>query len=602
MNSPKRKKFPLIRYTSRDFESIKRDLNDHRKRYYSDISKDENEASFDEMMLDSVAYVGDILSFYMDYAVNESFLDTAIEFDNVLRIGKHMGFKFKGNPSSTGIATFFAIIPAKSSGLGPDPNYLPILKKDSGLKSTGGNSFILNEDVFFSKATNPIVVARVDEKTGIPTAYAVKSFGQIISGRYLQETIEIGDYQKFLRLELIGKDITEVVSVQDLQGNEYFEVDYLSQDVVYKSVPNPDTTTIIDVPALLRPFSVPRRFIVEREKNKTFLQFGFGSDKDKEHNALLDPSTILLNIHGKNYTPDVSIDPADILGTDTLGIAPSNTKLTIVYRVNSSESTNATANSVTEVILPIAEFENSNSLDNETMRAVIDSFECTNENAIVGDISIPSIEELKIRIFDKFGAQNRAVTTADYKALIYSMPGKFGAIKRTNIIPDSNSFKRNLNIYVISEDSNGSLTQTNQLLKNNLKLWLNQGRMLNDTIDILDGKIVNIGIDFIVVADQNINKFDVLSDSLESLRSLFTIKEEMGYPFSVTKIYNALAKTRGVVDVLNVKIYQKKGTQYSNTNIDLQSLFSADGKQLNTPSNVIFEIKIVNDDIKGAIK
>ena len=146
----KRKKFPLIRYTSRDFESIKQDLNNHRKRYYSDISKDENEASFDEMMLDSVAYVGDILSFYLDYSVNESFLDTAIEFDNILRIGKTMGFKFKGNPSSVGMATFFIIIPAKNSGLGPDPRYIPILKKDSELKSTGGNSFILNDQTFAS--------------------------------------------------------------------------------------------------------------------------------------------------------------------------------------------------------------------------------------------------------------------------------------------------------------------------------------------------------------------------------------------------------------------------------------------------------------------
>src|SRR3990167_6116951 len=193
----KRRFLPLIKYTSLDFESIKRDLNDFRARYYSNISRDNAEASFDDMMLDTVSYVGDILSFYLDYSVNESFLDTAVEFNNVLRHGRTFGYRFTGNPSSSGIETFYIIIPANNTGLGPDVNYIPILKKDSELISLSGNGFMLNEDVVFSKPSNQIVVARVDEATGAPTAYAIKAFGKIISGRIVQEVIDVGDFEKF---------------------------------------------------------------------------------------------------------------------------------------------------------------------------------------------------------------------------------------------------------------------------------------------------------------------------------------------------------------------------------------------------------------------
>ena len=244
MASSKRKNFPLVKYTNRDFESIKESLLDYKKRYYPNISKDQNESSFDDLMMDLVSYVGDQLSFYVDYSVNESFLDTAIEFNNVLKLGKQLGYKFRGNPTSTGIGTFFAIVPANAGGLGPDSAYLFTLKRGSELSSIGGNGFLLNEDIDFANPQNSVVVARVNESTGLPTAYAVKTHGKIISGRMVEEVINVGDFQKFLRLELSGRDISEVVSVVDSEGNEYFEVDYLSQDIIYKAIPNrADTST-----------------------------------------------------------------------------------------------------------------------------------------------------------------------------------------------------------------------------------------------------------------------------------------------------------------------------------------------------------------------
>jgi hypothetical protein len=195
-------KFRTINYTSRDFESIKRDLRDYKRRYYSDISKDESESAFDELVMDEVSYVGDILSFYLDYAANEAFLETSVEYDNVLRHARSFGYKFQGSPSSFGIGTFYILVPANATGLGPDRRYMFLLKRGTELASIAGNGYILNEDVDFSNPNNEVVVARVDQLSGAPPFYAVKAEGQIISGRIVEEIIEVGDLQRLLRLPL----------------------------------------------------------------------------------------------------------------------------------------------------------------------------------------------------------------------------------------------------------------------------------------------------------------------------------------------------------------------------------------------------------------
>ena len=191
-----RKNVP-IKYLSRDFEDIKSDLIDYAKRYYPETFSDFNEASFGALLLDTVAYVGDILSYYVDYQANESFLDTAIEYDNIIKLATQKGYKHKASYSSHGVVDLYAVIPASLSGLGPDSDYLPIVRKGSTFLSQTGVSFILNEDVDFAAENNEVVVGEVDTNTSAPTSYVVKTSGQIISGRYVRRTISIGEYQKF---------------------------------------------------------------------------------------------------------------------------------------------------------------------------------------------------------------------------------------------------------------------------------------------------------------------------------------------------------------------------------------------------------------------
>jgi hypothetical protein len=592
------KKVP-IKYTSRDFNSIKADLVDHAKRYYPNTVKDFNESSFGSLMFDSVSYVGDILSFYLDYNVNESFLTTALERKNVLKLARQMGFKIPAKAVSYGTIQLYVLIPANSLGTGPDTAYTPIIEKGTTVKSNGGQQYILTEDVDFSDPNNPIVVARVSATTGLPTSYAIKASGIVMSGKFKEQIFTIGEFEKFKKIPLNSTNITEVLSAIDNEGHEYYEVDYLSQDVIYKEIKNTDSTTVT---SLLKPFPVPRRFILERTIDNTYIQFGFGSEDQITSDTVVDPSQVVLSLQTKTYVTDTSFDPTNIVKTDKLGVGPSNTTLRVKYLENDSLTSNSPAANVKTVSSLKIRFRDRLSLSNTVVSEVANSVEVNNEEPIVGEVSELETDEIKIKTLDFYASQNRAVSKQDYIALTYAMPNKFGAVKRCNIIQDSNSFKRNLNMYVISENSAGNLVQTNTVIKQNLKNWLNNNRMVNDTIDILDAKIVNIGINFSVISTTDSDKYDVLQSCYLALIAKYNIKFEISEPFSISDIYTTLNKLDGVSDVVNVEIVNKTGAPYSTTRLDIQSQTSPDGRYINVPSNVILEILDSASDIKGTIR
>lgn len=595
------KKVP-INYTSRDFSTIKQDLINYAKRSYSDTYKDFNQSSFGALMVDTVSYIGDVLSFYLDYQVNESFLDTAVEYKNVSRLSRQYGYKFTGSPSATGVAEFFIVVPANSTGIGPNMDYSPILKPGSQFSTQSGAPYILIDTVNFSNPNNEVVVARVNNTTGAPTFYAIRAKGRVISGRIVEEGFDIGEYQRFRRLFLSLPRVAEVLSVIDEDGNEYYNVENLSQDIIYKDVSN-KTNTRDSVPSLLRPFSVPRRFTVEKQGQFSYLQFGYGSqDEASSEASVADPSNVILKMNGKQYISDMNFDPSKLVKTDKFGVAPVNTNLTVRYRVNSVDNVNAPVGTLTSVDDPVFSYRNVRQLDVQRVEQVSRSLEIFNPEPIVGDITDPTSEELRIRTLDSFATQNRAVTKKDYESMVYSMPSKYGAIKRCKITRDPDSFKRNLNLYILSEDADGTLTFANQTLKQNLKVWINSVKMINDTIDIIDGKIVNLSIDFRVIADPDKNKYDVLDSCINALKKKFKQPLLIGEPFYITDVYSCLNDVPGVVDTESVKINIKNGLQYSDTRFNLENQKSADGRYIKAPDNVAFEIKIPDQDIKGTVK
>ena len=407
-----------INYTSRDFQTIKNDLENYAKRYYPTTFKDFSEASFGSMMLDMVAYVGDQLSFYADFQANESFLDSAIRFENIVRLSETLGYKHTGAARSTGLVTFYMLVPVAPSSRAPDIDYLPILQAGTTLTGDSNAVFTLIEDVDFSDPANEITVARTNTTTGNPTFFAVRAFGQVVSGQQFSEQITVGNYQRFLRLRLENSNITEVISVKDSQGNEYFEVEHLSQDIVLSQVPNNDSTTRSTVPYNIRTKPVPRRFVTEYDTSgNTFIQFGYGSSENLTSNLIADPADVVLDVNSKPYVTDQTFDPTNLIKTDKFGVVPTSTTLTIDYTANTSATSNA-------------------------------GIEVDNEEPILGDTAELTGDEVRARAFGTYASQNRAVTREDYISLAYRMPSKFGKIKRVNVIRDEESLKRNLNLYI----------------------------------------------------------------------------------------------------------------------------------------------------------
>lgn len=594
------KKAPLIKYTSRDFNSIRNDLIEYSKRYYPNTYSDFSQASFGAVMVDSVSYVGDLLSFYLDYQFNESFLNTASEFDNVIKIANQLGYKYTNRSTSYGEVTLYISVPSDATTNGPNINYLPILKKGSTFKSTGGQLFTLLQDVDFSESTNEIVVANVDVNTGVPLNYAVKTKGLVQSGFFTQVQIDVGDYERFRKVDLRDKDVLEIISVTDSDGNRYYEVDHLSQDVIFKEVPNFNFQND-GVPSLLKPFSVPRRFITNKSRTTTIMQFGYGSEDELTNSSVVDPAQTVLQLHATDYFSDTAFDPTNLIKTDKFGVSPSNTTLTIVYRKANPNTSNVGTATITRVVSADYTYPNLEATTISQRLIVQNSLEINNEKPFVGEIRLDQAEELRTNTLGYYAAQNRAVSVLDYQSLLYGMPSNFGKIKRCFITQDNDSFKRNINIYVVSEDNNSVLIPANLTLKENIKTWLAQYKMINDTIDILDAVIVNIGIDFNIVANPNYDKSEVLNTALTTLRLELFNKLDIGESFSIAKVYNLLNKLNGVLDTTSVKVSGKFGGIYSTATLNLDKLLTYDGKYVRAPKNVIYEIKFPSLDIKGTI-
>jgi hypothetical protein len=596
--SDNQKKIIPINYTNRDFTSIKKDLLDIAERLYPDSFQDFSDAAFSSLMLDAVAYVGDQLSFYLDYNVNESFLDTSYQYNNILRHGKSLGFKFTGRPSTYGKAAIYIRLPATGVGLGINRNYAPILKAGTQFKSSTGLNFTLVDNIDFSDNRLPVVPVATNAN-GSPTFYGVKAYGTVVSGLLLTETVNVGNFQKFARISLSSQNVSEIISVFDSDGNEYFEVDYLAQDIVYREISNTNFKND-NVPSIIKPHLVTRKFTVETSNNNTILQFGSGKASDT--NIVADPQSVAINVHGKTYTTSRSFDPTRLSQNESLGIVPENTTLTVTLRATNPGSSNLSVGQLNQAMNVLLDFTDRTVLSDSVIDGIRTSVEVNNEQPITGDVSNATSDEIKQRIFDTFPTQNRAVTQADYENLAYRMHSKFGSVKRVSVQRDPDSQKRNLNMYVISEDSFGKLQKTNSTIKRNLKIWLNEYRMINDTIDILDPYILNFGIEFSIKTTPGADKRTTISRCVAALAQKFNNNYYIGESIVISDIYSTLNATTGVQDVIKARVVNKTGTSYSSSTIDINSNLSPDGNQLMIPKNAIVEFKFPETDFVGKAK
>ena len=594
------KKTKPVKYASKEFDTIKEELVNYAKIYYPDTFKDFNEASFGSLMLDSVAYIGDMLSFYIDYQSNESFVDSAVETKNLLKLAKQFGYKNPAAFSATGKAAFYVQVPAGADGK-PNTAIIPILKEGTTLSSDGATSLILTSDVDFSRSDSEVVVAQTDAD-GLATSFAYKAYGDVITGVIESEILTVSSYQKFLKLALSAESVTEIISVVDSEGNEYFEVPYLSHNVSLQPIRNPNKQDENDAPYILREKLAARRFITEvDDAGIVYLQFGYGSETSLKNDEYPDPASAALQRYARDYYSDDSFDPSVLLKNDKFGVVPPAGDLIVTYRKNEGSSVNLPVNSVSAITNPILSFTSDTQPSSDVVQTMENSLDVENEEAILGEVNKLDPDEIRIRSINAYSSQNRAVTQQDYISLVYRMPPKFGAVKRANIVQDKDSFKRNLNLYVISENIDENLTTTSSTIKENLKVWLGQYKMINDTIDILDGQIVNFGIEYKVLGSLEYNQQQILTDCNDALKELYATKLSFGRPFYISDIFKTLNDLDSVVDTQDVTIKQKFGANYSSYFFDIDSATTDDGRFIIVPENVVMELKFPDENITGVV-
>ena len=236
---------PQINYLARDFDAIKDELVTYAKRFYPRQYSDFTDASFGSFILDAVAYLGDVMSFQLDYQSNENNLSTAINRDNIIALARQMGYSDPLSPNVTGVVTIYLNIPSADGNAGPNRDYLPVLKRGTTFSSGEGAVFSLVEDIDFTEADVEFVVSEVNNTTGIPTKYAAKVDAQVASGIVRTVDVDVADQSentKFYSTDIEDDNVIEVISVFDLEGNEYYQVDALTQNIVYKSFPNQGST------------------------------------------------------------------------------------------------------------------------------------------------------------------------------------------------------------------------------------------------------------------------------------------------------------------------------------------------------------------------
>jgi hypothetical protein len=429
----------------------------------------------------------------------------------------------------------------------------------------------------------------------------MRASGQVKSGGSYFEEISVGGQESFKRVRIGPNGINEVISVFDAEGHEYFQVNHLSQEIIYIETTNPNAKAD-GVRSILKPQVASRRFIVEQDNTGTYLQFGSGAENEFDTTGIIDPSTVMLNMSGKRYINDKSFDPNKLITTDKMGISPENTTLLVQYASNDTLNVSVGVGSLNTVTFADLEFPNDT---DRTYAAsydgVISSIEPYNSEEIVYDASLPTVEEMKYRSYAIHSAQNRIVTKQDYEAYVYQMPPTFGHVKRVCVYNDPSGTNKRLTLYVISQAKNGNLANLPMAAKNNIKAWLNKNKMISDVIDVKDPTIINVGFEYKIVTDSRFDKNDVLNRVQEKLEEKYSEKMYIGEPLYLTEIYNLINKTRGVIDTVKVKAKIKSGTGYAPKVVNVSDVLSRDGTYLNTPKNCILEIKFLNTDIKGMV-
>ena len=612
INSKKQLKNATKRnYLAKDFQSFRNELYSHAKLFFSDKIQDFTEPGLGGLLLDMAAYVGDSMSFYLDHQFNELRWSTAVENRNIKRHLKNAGVKARGaNPSVVFVKLYFEIPAEVVNGeYLPKSNLLPIVQASTTFVSNDGIPFSLMDDVDFSKKDSSgsylydHVVVETDESSN-PTSFVVMRTGLAISGVRKKQTFSIPNVSSpFRKLTLPDENVTSIVSVKDTEGNEYYEVESLAQDTVFKRIENVSVDQD-DVAYNLEVIPAPRRYVssYDYDTKLTSIQFGSGDALTTDNDLLPDPSELALPLYGKTTFSRFTLDPNKLMQTQTLGISPRNTVITVSYRAGGGLKHNVGADTIRTVSKLFLKFSSRANAAEAT--AVRGSVDVSNPFPALDGDRAPSLEDLRSQIPASRNAQSRIITKADLISRIYTLPNEFGRVFRVGIRPNPiNSLASQ--IFIVSRDRSGHLKMSSDTLKKNLRRYLNEFRAVSDAYDILDTRIINIGVNVDVVAHPNSNKGQVAQTIISNLSNLLELKNmQIDQPIATSDIMNSIINSEGVISLVDFKVVNLTGViedrVYSSSSFNVEA--NTMQKMVVGQPGSIFELKYPRTDIVVTVR
>lgn len=605
------KKQRNLSYLQKDFESFRSELVSYARQHYPDKIYDFSESSLAGLFVDMAAYVGDTMSYYLDHQFNELFLDTAVENDNIERLIRLNGIDIRGPSPSTCELRIEVTIPAAlvRGEYVPEASYLPKINSKSIFSADNGTEFELLDDVDFAKTDNTgNYIYKIEDSfinaDGSIDSFIISRVGTCSSSKLVTETFEIDNsYVPFRTITLQNEDVAEIVSVFNSDGDEYYQVESLTQDTVYKRYENTRADSDL-VQNRIKIIPAPRRFIAKRSSStgQTTLRFGSGQENVYDDDIIPDPSDHALQLFGDRKTfSTITIDPNSFLKTNTLGMSPRDTTLTVNYRYGGGLSDNISAGEISNVKILRTTFNEN--IPFNIAGDIRDSATVENERPAVGGEDEPTLQELKLAAVLGKNSQGRIVTREDLIARTYMMPANLGRVYRAAVRDNPNNpFAAQL--FILSRDTGNELILSPDTLKENLMLYLSSYRLISDSIDIVDASIINFSIDYIITVNAGYRNDNVLQNVNVALKNFLKIENfQIDQPIIVGEIENIILNTLGVQSILSLRLLNLTGVVdgnlYSDFKFSLQR--NVDRGMIFPPRGGIFELKYPNQNIKGAV-
>ena len=610
-----------IKYLNKDFNTFNQQLIEYAKTYYPNTYTDFTPSSPGMMFIEMASYVGDVLSFYLDNQIQENYLQYARQSSNIFNLAYMMGYKPRVTTAASVPLQFYQQVPSIYNGSEhvPDFNYAMILEAGSQVGSTltSISPFLVDKDIdfSFSSSLDPTNITVYSVSNGNPEYFLLRKTRNSISGTITTKQFSFGSPQQFQTVEINDSSIIGILDVTDLDGNVWYEVDYLAQDVVFDTIRNTNTNDpnfsddSSDAPYLLKLKQADRRFATRfKSPNVLELQFGSGVVSNNDETIVPNPDNVGLGLPFEQDKLTTAFSPANFIFTDSYGISPSNTTLTVRYLVGGGVAANVQSNLINKLQSGNLQFIQPN-LNSVTAQYVFDSFQINNPSAASGGSNGDSLEEIRQNSTAQFSSQMRTVTQDDYLIRSLSLPSQYGSIAKVYATPKlaSDISKKeqitSVDLYCLAYNNQRQLVIPSLALKNNLKTYLSQYRMINDTVDIKNGYIVNIGVDFDIIVLPNYNSNEVITRSIVALRSFFNINNwQINQPIILRDLYVVLDRVEGIQTVKNITISNKAGVAsgYSAFGYDINGA-TIDGVVYPSIDPSIFEVKYPNTDIKGRV-